>query len=215
MNTENTIATTIGGNNGGASSLPPEHTEKGEAAATASPRDENPVEGVESFAGPESTDSAQQVTLEQDLDNYHGILPAWDDPILANGPDDPVRARTILRMVENVEARNEEERKIYSSTAAPRTALALNHEDPWEDWKDRCRDHVQVQEMWRAIFGSEVPVMTVYEYRAVVRNVNQRLLYGWPDDIPPPCVTDCYDPIRGRYWRQGEGGRWNSYSPRQ
>jgi hypothetical protein len=140
------------------------------------------------------------------------VLPPLGDPIYKLGPDDPISARLILRMVESVRPRDMEQSKALASCRTPRTILPLNHEEPWEDWHKRSRDHAQVQKMWEFIFGEDIPPMNTYEMRALIRNVSSRLLFKWDTVVLPPCVTDCYDPVRGRYWAKGINGQWNSYT---
>ena len=139
------------------------------------------------------------------------VLPATGDPIYDQGPDPEFKAKQILRSIENIAPLDEEQRKDLDDMVTPRTVQPLNHEDQWDDWRDLARDPVQVQDMWKAIFGENIPLMTTYEMRAIIRSVNSRLLFTWDESSNSPCSTDCYDPLRSKYWRQGHDDRWRSY----
>jgi len=147
--------------------------------------------------------------------NRCDTVPELGSPLYDLGPDHPYTARQILRTIESARPMDVEQKKIMEALRLPRTVLPLNHEDRWDDWKERSKDPKIVQEMWELIFGPECPKMNTYEMRAIIKNTNSRLLFHYDDDKGFPCDTDCYDPIKGRYWRMGVDGQWNSYSVTQ
>lgn len=151
-----------------------------------------------------------------DPESYSAGLPPHGDPIYQIGPDDPMATRLNFKMIESVIPSDPEDRKLFlKNMVVPRTHVSLDRDDVWDSWLNFARDPEKVEELWRHFFGDELPPMTAYELRAIIRNVNSRLLFHKSEDSPPPCVTDCYDPIRGRFWRRSRSGQWNSYSEKQ
>ncbi|MEO5912687.1 MAG: hypothetical protein ABIS50_00525 [Luteolibacter sp.] len=161
-------------------------------------------EGTQDSANPDKSDLINSPAL-----------PLLGDPIYDLGPDSVLQARQNLRVVESIPPADEEQRRAFKSMVTPRTLQPLDHEDAWDDWHTRSRDPHFIQDLWQSFFGDDIPIMSIYEMRALIRDVNSRLSLTWPERIDPPCMSDCYDPVQGRYWRQGRNGHWNSYTTRQ
>ena len=124
-------------------------------------------------------EEAKDVDSDESQNQENVRLPADNDPIYKLGPDDPVITKWNLWVTESIPPIDEEQRKMLKSFRKPRTILPLNHEDPWDEWKNLAKDPATVQKLWEEIFGKDVPAMTAYELRAIIKNVNCRLLYHW------------------------------------
>lgn len=141
-------------------------------------------------------------------------MPKAGDPILALGPDNPSETIAIMKWLETVEP-NSAQKEVWPKMRPLRTLIPIEHEFLWDTWSRESRDPEKVQQIWQAIFGPNIPVMTPYELRAVIKNAHDRLIHDWYGDPPIPSMTDIFDQIRGRYWRRGRSGQWNSYNKDQ
>lgn len=162
-----------------------------------------------------NTNEQEPLNEEESQSISSPILPPVGSPIWDLGPDVPIKARQILRLVESIPPRDQEQKKILAALAVPRTVQPLDQDNVWEDWHQRSRDPAQVTAMWKFIFGQDIPTLTTYQMRALIKDVSSRLIFTWDEEKRPPCVTDCYDPMRGRYWRVGSDGQWKSYTSSQ
>lgn len=141
-------------------------------------------------------------------------LPQMDDPIILRGPDQPILTRIAMRMVET-STPCYEQMEVWKCMKIPRTLVPAEHENAWDAWARVSHDPDVVEQLWREFFGPHIPVMNAYDLRAIIANTYDRLLKQWPEDLHPPSVTDCYDPVRGRYLRKNRKGQWNSYNLEQ
>lgn len=169
----------------------------------------------------DTSDTAESLPSESpdeggNPESYTAGLPPQGDPIYKIGPDNPVSTRENLQLIASLIPNAPEDRKLFlNNKSIPRTLVPLDRDDLWESWRSFARAPEKVEDLWRHFFGDELPPMTAYELWAIIRNVNSRLMFRKTDECLPPCVTDCYDPTRGRFWRRSRFGQWNSYTEKQ
>ncbi len=176
---------------------------------------QNPEQAVAEIGEPNISLGREDRENVDDPDIPFPTLPLPGDPIYDVGPDSRVDTRRNFMMIDSLSPGDPEDRRIFQNSRVPRTILPFDHDDAWDEWRNLARDPESVEQLWRQVFGENVPPMTAYELRAIIKNVNRRLMHTWTEDTAPPCVTDCYEQARGRFWRRGRTGQWNSYTEKQ
>jgi hypothetical protein len=174
------------------------------------------TKNIDKTATPPTSDDSEPAF---DHDNFNRLtvflpVPEYDDPIMNLGPDDPISARIQLKWLDT-EAPSSTQKDFYTSMTLPRTLVTQEHENSWDAWAQFAHDPENLKAKWHDFFGDNVPVMTTYEMWAIVKNVHDRLLHRWSESCLPPSATDCYDPVRGAYWRKGKDGGWRRYTEKQ